>query len=298
MSLLEDEDDDPEGGGERDQVQHHGLDCEHDRAERPREQDQRQDQDEGEHVGEAAEQGVQEVAVDRGDAGQRAVGALRGCALARSMIAWMPGAEPSMAGNASTSESGPRCQLGGAVAPTTPGTVRSLAAICWALPPCSTSTSSGFITPGLMPAAASWSRPAIAVPVPGKFFSWASFGFSCVPQTDEHGDDHQADGGDRDRAPQHEARPAAPGAVLGVAAVDEPARHDADAVDPLAETASSAGSKVSEASTETAGISMPPMPIERMQRQRQHDHREQTDRDRRAGDDHGAAGVGHRLDER
>ena len=30
----------------------------------------------------------------------------------------------------------------------------------------------------LMPAEASWSRPAIAVPVPGKYFSWASLGFS------------------------------------------------------------------------------------------------------------------------
>src|SRR4051794_5696395 len=49
------------------------LDGAQDRAERTREQDQREEQDAGEHVGEAAEQGVQEVAVDRGDAGQRAV---------------------------------------------------------------------------------------------------------------------------------------------------------------------------------------------------------------------------------
>ena len=34
------------------------------------------------------------------------------------------------------------------------------------------------------------------------------------------------------------------------------------------------------------------------ERQRQHDHREQSDRDRRAGDDHRAAGVRHRLNER
>ena len=46
VALLEDEDDDPEGGGERDEVEQHGLDREHDRAERAGEQDQRQDQDE------------------------------------------------------------------------------------------------------------------------------------------------------------------------------------------------------------------------------------------------------------
>ena len=52
------------------------------------------------------------------------------------------------------------------------------------------------------------------------------------------------------------------------------------------------------ASTETAGISMPPMPIERMNGSGSDDHREQADRDGRARDDHRAAGVGHRLDER
>ena len=37
-------------------------------------------------------------------------------------------------------------------------------------------------------------------------------------QSREHGDDRDADGGDRDRAPEHEACPAAPGAVFGMAA--------------------------------------------------------------------------------
>ena len=63
------------------------------------------------------------------------------------------------------------------------------------------------------------------VPVPGKFFSCASFAFSCSAEADEHGDDREADGGDRDRAAEHESRPAAPGAVLGVAAVDQPLRQ-------------------------------------------------------------------------
>ena len=63
-------------------------------------------------------------------------------------------------------------------------------------------------------------------------------------------------------------------------------------------TASIAGSNVRVASTETTGINMPPMPIERSERQRQEDHRQEPDRHGRARDDHRVAGVGHRLDER
>ena len=96
-----------------------GLDRQHDRTERPRQQDQRQQQDEAERVGEAAEQRVQEVAVDGGDAGQRAVRAVQ-AALARSIVAWMPGAAPSIVANASTKEFCPLRHPGGAVAPTTP----------------------------------------------------------------------------------------------------------------------------------------------------------------------------------
>ena len=155
VALLEDEDDDPEGGGEREQVQQHCLDREHDRAERARQQDQRQQQHERQHVGEAAEQGVQEVAVDRGDAGQRAVGPLeaRVGAVDDRLDAGSGAVDrrrtPRRASSARDAISA------GAVAPTTPGTVRSLAATCSGSPPCSTRTSSGFITPGLMPAAAS-----------------------------------------------------------------------------------------------------------------------------------------------
>jgi len=82
----------------------------------------------------------------------------------RSMTVWMPPAAPSIAGNASTIESLPLCQSIGAAAPTTPGTVRSFAAISAGSAPCSMSTSNGFITPALMAAAVSWSRPTIASP--------------------------------------------------------------------------------------------------------------------------------------
>ncbi len=97
------------------------------------------------------------------------------------MIGWIPGAAPSMAGIASTRESLPLRHEAGAAAPTIPGTVRTLAAIALASPPFSTRTTNGFIAPGLMFAFASISLPAIAVPVPGKFLSCASFGLICKP---------------------------------------------------------------------------------------------------------------------
>ena len=101
---------------------------EHDRAERPGEQDQRQHQDEREHVGEAVEQGVQEVAVDRGDAGQRAVGPLeRGVGAIDDRLDAGGGAVDR--GERLDQRVRAAVPGGGAVAPTTPGTVRSLAAI-------------------------------------------------------------------------------------------------------------------------------------------------------------------------
>ena len=95
----------PNAAAERDEVQDHGLDRQHDRAERPGEQDQRQDHDEREHVREAAEEGVHEVAVDRGDAGERFRSSPSSAALARSMIPWIPGrGRRRSSGNASTSD--------------------------------------------------------------------------------------------------------------------------------------------------------------------------------------------------
>ena len=73
VALLEDEHDDPERRGEREQVQQHGLERQDERAERPGEQDQGQQHDQGDGVGEAAGQRVQEVTVGRGDAGESAV---------------------------------------------------------------------------------------------------------------------------------------------------------------------------------------------------------------------------------
>ena len=72
VALLEDEDDDPVGREQRDQVQDHRLQRQHDRAERAREQDERQQDDEAEHVGEVRVDGGDEVAVLARDAAERA----------------------------------------------------------------------------------------------------------------------------------------------------------------------------------------------------------------------------------
>ena len=63
-------------------------------------------------------------------------------------------------------------------------------------------------------------------------------------------------------------------------------------------TESSAGSSVIAAITDTAGISMPPIPIERMNGSGSSTMLSEADRDGRPGHDHRAPGVRHRLDER
>ena len=142
-------------------------------------------------------------------------------------------------------------------------------------------------------------RPAIAVPVPGKFFSCDSFGFSCSADArrgSRRSTSPTAATGHGRRLTKRAQRPQAPSSgwpwstkrfgITRTLLIRSPS------------TASSAGSSVIAAITETAGISMPPMPDRADERQRQDDQREQADRDGRAGDDHRAPGVRHRLDER
>ena len=45
-----------------------------------------------------------------------------------------------------------------------------------------TPTKNNFITPAEMPAVVSAVRPAIASPLPGRSFAWASLGFSWKPE--------------------------------------------------------------------------------------------------------------------
>ena len=208
----------PNAAASESEVQHDRLDRQHDRAERPREQDQRQEQDER-----RARRGSCRTA----RAGSR--GRWRRCRSAcRSSLRgsrWRGRRSPGCrerrrrsSANASTNEFGPRCHPGGAVAPTTPGTARSFAATCCALPPCSTRTFERLHHAGADPRrgelVAAGDRRAGA----GEVLQLRLVRVQLRPEAREHGDDHQADGGDRDRAAEHEARPATPGAVFGMAA--------------------------------------------------------------------------------
>ena len=212
----------PKARGERDEVQHDRLDREHERAERPREQDQRQEQDEPEHVGEAAEQGVEEVAVDGGQAGQRAVRPFR-LALARSIVAWMPGAEPSIVGEALDERVRPllpsrrrgRSDDAGHCAQLR----RDLLGVASVLDEDVERLHHAGTDPGGGELVASGDRRARA----GEVLQLRLGRVQLRAEPREHGDDHEADRRDRDRAAEHEARPAAPGAVFGMAAVDEAA---------------------------------------------------------------------------
>ena len=118
-------------------------------------------------------------------------------------------------------------------------------------------------------------------------------------QAREHGNDRDADSRDRDRAPEHEARPAAPGAVFGMAACRSRRRGiTRTRLTLVPSTASIAGSKRERGEHRDDRDQHAADAHRAEQRQRQDDHREEPDRHGRAGDDHRVAGVGHRLDER
>ena len=77
------------------------LIAQHDRAERARQQDEREDEDEREDVREVPVDGVDEVAVDGQRPAECRVRAPRARSLTRLMMSWIPGAAPSIVGNAS-----------------------------------------------------------------------------------------------------------------------------------------------------------------------------------------------------
>ena len=139
-------------------------------------------------------------------------------ALARSMIAWMPGAAPSIVANAfdervrpalparrrgRADDSGHGAQLR-----------RDLLRVAAVLDEDVERLHHAGADPGRGELVATGDRRAGA----GEVLQLRLVRVQLRPEAREHGDDHQADGRDRDRAPEHEARPAAPGAVFGMAA--------------------------------------------------------------------------------
>ena len=91
--VLEDEHDQPPGGGDGEQVQEDGLERQDQRAERAREEEEREDGDEREHEREVAVDGVEEVGAQRGLATDRHV-AGEAVARIRSSVARPAGGVP------------------------------------------------------------------------------------------------------------------------------------------------------------------------------------------------------------
>ena len=118
------------------------------------------------------------------------------------------------------------------------------------------------------------------------------------PKAGEHGNDRDADCCDRGGAAEHEACPAAPGSVFGMAAIDEPPRHHPDTVHLGSEHCEHRRQQGERGQHRDDRDQHAADAHPAQQRQRQDDHRQKPDRDGRAGDDHRVAGVGHRLDER
>ena len=122
----------------------------------------------------------------------------------------------------------------------------------------------GFITPGLIPAAFNASRPWIASPLPGKCASWASFGFSRRPMltsTPTITSPTIATGSGR-RSTNRAQRPQPP--YSGWSGLTRRFGITRTLLMRAPRTDSIAGRRVIAVVTETAGISIPPMPIDRM----------------------------------
>ena len=301
VALLEDEDDDPERGRERDEVQDRGLD----RAARSS----------GTPARAGSASGSARTRARRGSC-RRSRARSRGrppatppsvpsvpfsAALTRLTIPWIPGAAPSIAGNASTSESEPRCQpAGDGRADDARRPSRTFAAIALRV--------AAVLDEDVERLHHARADAGVGEHLRGRRSRCRCRGSSSAATRSgsaagraptSTADDREADG--RDRHTGGAARSAPSG----------PRRRPRDGrwstnrfgitrtlLIRVPSTASSAGSSVIAAITETAGISMPPMPDRADERQRQDDQREQADRHGRAGDDHRAAGVRHRLDER
>ena len=128
----------------------------------------------------------------------------------RSTMPWMPGAAPSIAGNASTNEVDPRCQSLGAAAPTTPGTVLSFAAICSALPPLLDEHVERLHHAGADAGRGELVASGDRRPGAGEVLQLGLVRVQLRAQPGERGDDDEPDQPDRDGAPDHEPGPASP----------------------------------------------------------------------------------------
>ncbi len=214
------------------------------------------------------------------------------------MTPWIPGADPSIAGNASTSASWPRCQAAGALAPTMPFDVAELRRdrlrVAAVLDEHVDRLHHAGADPGRGELSAAGDRRARAREV----LQLRLVRVHLRAQPDEHADHRQTGDRHRPRAPDDETCPATPGAVLGMAFVDEPLRQHADAVDARPQRLQHRREQRDRSQHGDERDQHAADPDRADERQRQDDHRQQADRHRGAGDDHRPAGMRHRLGQR
>ena len=303
----------PKAAAERDQVQHHGLDGEQDRAERPREQDRTSAGSRTRGDTESCRRRVDEVAFGRGARRRASPPCRRAARLepGRTSFAQRRDRAVNRAGGAvdggerlddrDIALAAPRGRRRRARDPRCAGDrgCDCSTSRCEASP--STSTTKGLMRRALMPAAASASRPTrIASPPGRRALRCASLGLSWTPASSEHER--------RSRAPSvptaagrcsTSARPAATRSRLPASDPRSIRRLAAGGfVDPLAEQRQHRRQQ-RDRGEHRDGRDQHPGDADRADERQRRDHqREQADRDRRAGDDHRAAGVGHRLDQR
>ena len=213
------------------------------------------------------------------------------------MIAWIPGSAPSTAGNASTSAASPLRQSFGAAAAVIPST-----------PPSRAATAAGSSTlldehvERLQHARRDPGRPeGVAaddcIALSGDVLHLGLVRVQLKAVEDEHAGDQEPNCRNGYRPRVDESRPAPPRPVFGVTAVDQPLRQQAETVDPCAEHRQQRREQRDRREHRYRRDQHSADADRADERHRQDDQREQSDRDGRARDDHGLAGVRHRLDE-
>ena len=226
----------PKVSVEGDEVEHDGLEREHDRAKRACEQDQRQDQQQSEHVGEAAEERMDEVAVHCRHPGERAVRALRACRVRGRRSSECRAPSRRWRGMPRPASSSPGSTLGARSLRRCPEPFAAWRRSVAASPLRSTSTSSGFITPGLMCASASICAAGDRGAGAREVLELRLVGVAAAfrgPQAARRSQGRPLRPRSGRRSTKRAQRPQAP--CSGMAAVDEAARYHAKTVDALSE---------------------------------------------------------------
>ena len=263
------------------------------RAERPRQQDERGDRDQRDHQREAAVDGVDEVGIRRGLTAhahvrshvvRRVAHARRACPRPRRCRCPGSGSPPR-----ARSRRGATAGCPGATAPWMPSTCpTALATWAGSVPP-STRISCGSSAPSPMPAFSSATRPSRASPDLATVSASEAPSWRSVAATHEREHDGHARGGREPAAAGDHLGPAGPGAArLVVGAAVRP-------VEPRAELRQHHRQQRDRHERRDERDQHPAVAHRAQERQRQRDQRQQADGHRDAAEDDRAAGGLHRL---